>query len=328
MKDAVAILPLSIFSGFIFTIPAYFVVTYIGPEVGSLLGALIGIVIFIPIVKSGFLVPKEVYRFQNDPVIQVTAKNKHETPLYLAWSPYIVIAIILVISRLPGLPIKAWMNDPAHTVWIRNLFGFEGIDWSWKAFHNPGLFPFLIIAAGYMFARGMKGAAVKKVFTKTAKQIQNAAVALLFGIALVQIMRYTNYSNPTGELEAMTTEVAKTLAAIFGGMYPLVSPLVGAFGALVAGSNTVSNIMFMSLQFEAALLVGLPTVMIAASQSIGGAIGNMVCIHNIVAITATTNAEGKESKLLVAATPPCIIYALMLSAAQFIYLAIGMAWVA
>ena len=54
--------------------------------------------------------------------------------------------------------------------------------------------------------------------------------------------------------------------------------------------------MFMALQFQAAVLVGLPTVMIAVSQSLGGAIGNMVCVHNVVAITATTNAGGKEGE--------------------------------
>lgn len=330
LRDALNFLPLSLFAGFLFTICVYFVVTYIGPEVGSLLAALISLVIFVPLVKRGFLVPRSVYRFNDDPILDTThnPESKDQVPLYLAWSPYIVIALLLVVTRLPWLPVRDWIFDPARTVFVSDLFGFDGINWTWRVFNNPGLFPFLIVAACYMMARGMKGNDVKRVFTKTCTQIKNAAVALMFGIALVQIMRFTNYSNPTGALESMTSEVAKALAHVFGGMYPIISPFVGAFGALVAGSKTVSNIMFMPLQFETALLVGLPTVMIAMSQSIGAAVGNMVCIHNIVAVTATTNAVGQEGRLLVAATPPCVIYALLLAAMLFIYIGLGVQWVA
>ena len=328
VSDIISIMPLALFAGFSFTIPVYFVVTFIGPEVGSLLGALIGLVIFVPLIKKGFLVPKSVYRFLDDPILEIAPEKKSDVPLFMAWSPYIVIAGLLVLTRLPWLPVRDWIIDPARTVFVESLFGFEGINWTWRVLNNPGLFPFLLVACCYMAARGMKADGVKKVFTTTCKQIKNATFALMFGIALVQVMRFTNYTNPYGALDAMTTEVAKALADIFGTMFPLISPFIGAFGSLVAGSKTVSNIMFMNLQFEAALIVGLPTMLIAMSQSIGAAVGNMVCIHNIVAVTATTNATGKEGKLLVAATPPCVIYALLLAAMLFIYLGLGVEWLA
>jgi lactate permease len=263
-----------------------------------------------------------------DPVVEVTQETKSEVSLGLAWSPYVVVALLLVITRLPWLPIRDWLTAPERTVAIESLFGFEGIDWAWRILNNPGIFPFIAVALCFIVARKMKSDGVSQVFKRTGKQIKNAAIALMFGIALVQIMRNTNYSNPYGPLEAMTSEVAKALVDIFGGLYPLISPIIGGFGALVSGSHTVSNIMFMPLQFEAALLIGLPTVMIAMSQSIGASVGNMVAINNIIAITATTNATGKEGKLFISATPPCIIYALLLSAMLFIYLALGTSWVA
>ena len=328
LKAVIPILPLGIFSGLIFTIPAYFVAAFIGPEMPSLLGALIGLVIMVTAVKKGFLIPKELWRFQNDPIIEAAADKQVKIPLFTAWSPYLAIAALLAVTRLPWLPVRDWINDPGRTVVIRGILGFEGIDWTWRILNNPGIFPFIIVAVSCMLMKRMSGDTAKAMFKKTGGQIKNAAVALLFGIALVQIMRYTNYSNPSGELEAMTTEVAKTLAAGFGGMYPLISPFVGAFGSIVAGSNTVSNIMFMMLQFQAAVLVGLPAVMIAVSQSLGGAIGNMICVHNVVAVTATTGAQGKEGKLIAAAAIPCIICILMLAGILFVYLAIGLSWVA
>jgi lactate permease len=321
------IVPMCIFSGLIFTVPVYFIATYIGPEIPSMLGALIGLALLLTAVKTGFLVPREIWRFPDDPVVETRAAAK-KVSLPLAWSPYIAITVLLMVTRLPWFPIRAWINDPAHSVVIKNILGFDGIDWNFKIFNNPGLFPFIIVATAYMAAGRLKSGAIKTVVRKTAGQVKNAVIALLFGVALVQIMRYTDYSIPGGRLEAMTTEVAKTLAAVFGGMYPLMSPFVGAFGAFVAGSNTVSNIMFMPLQFQAALLVGLPTVMIALSQSLGGAIGNMVCVHNVVAVTATTGATGSEGRLIAAAALPCVAYCLMLSATLFIYLAVGISWVA
>ncbi|MCL2056202.1 MAG: L-lactate permease [Oscillospiraceae bacterium] len=327
IKAAVPMLPLCILSGLAFTVPSYLIATYIGPEMPSMMGALIGLVIIVTAVKKGFLVPAEVWRFRDDPITEIPS-GKGGVPLLTAWSPYIIIALILTVTRLPWLPVRAWINDPARAISVSSIFGFEGIDWSWRFLGNPGLFPFIFVAAAFMLAGGMKAPAVKTALKKTAGQIKNAVIALLFGVALVQLMRYTNYSNPTGALEAMTTEVAKSLASIFGGMYPLVSPLVGAFGAFVSGSNTVSNVMFMVLQFQAALLVGLPTVMIAVAQSLGGAIGNMVCVHNVVAVTATTGAQGKEGKLIAAAALPCVIYCLLVSGVLFLYLAAGLGWVA
>ena len=328
IKDALNILPLALFAGLLFTVSVYFVVTFIGPEVGSMLGALIALVIFVPLVRRGFLVPKEVYRFMDDPIIEITQETKSDISLGLAWSPYVVVALLLVVTRLPWLPIREWITAPERTIFWENMFGFDGITWAWRILNNPGIFPFLAVAICFMVGRKMKPDQTKEVLKRTGKQIKNAAIALMFGIALVQIMRNTSYSHPYGPLDAMTSEVAKSLVDIFGGMYPIISPIIGAFGALVSGSKTVANIMFMPLQFEAALLIGLPTVMIAMSQSIGAAIGNMVAINNIIAITATTNATGKEGKLLVSAAPPCLIYALLLSAMLFIYLALGVSWVA
>ena len=328
LKDALNILPLALFAGLLFTVSVYFVVTFIGPEVGSMLGALIALVIFVPLVKRGFLVPKEIYRFMEDPIIEVTNETKSDIPLGVAWSPYVIVALLLVVTRLPWLPINSFITAPERTIMWTSMFGFEGINWAWRILNNPGIFPFLAVAICFMVGRKMKADQTKEVLKRTGKQIKNAAIALMFGIALVQIMRNTSFSNPYGPLDAMTSEVAKALVDIFGGMYPIISPIIGAFGALVSGSKTVANIMFMPLQFEAALLIGLPTVMIAMSQSIGAAVGNMVAINNIIAITATTNATGKEGKLLVSATPPCLIYALLLSAMLFLYLALGVSWVA
>ena len=327
LKDAVNIMPLCLFSGFIFTIPTW-LISFLGPELPTLLGSLIALPVFIFAVKKGFLVPKEVYRFQDDPVSLPEDSEGTGISLITAWSPYVIIAVLLAVSRLPWLPFVRWFTQSGATISVSGLFGYEGINWNWPILNNPGLLPFLPVALIFLIARKTSKEAISKTFTKTLKQLKNAVLALLFGVALVQIMRFTNYTHPGAGPEAMTTEIARTLASAFGGIYPLIGPLIGSLGAFVSGSHTVSNVMFYGLQWEAAEFLGLPVVLVLLGQTSGASIGNMVAIHNAVSISATTGATGSEGKMIAAAFLPFILCILAVALILFIYLALGINWVA
>jgi len=56
-KDGFALAPFALFAGLCFTVPYLLIAIFIGPELPSLLGALIALVIVIPASKSGFLQP-------------------------------------------------------------------------------------------------------------------------------------------------------------------------------------------------------------------------------------------------------------------------------
>lgn len=57
----------------------------------------------------------------------------------------------------------------------------------------------------------------------------------------------------------MPVVMANWVAVSVGDIYPLFSPLVGALGAFIAGSNTVSNMMLSQFQFSVADTLGLST---------------------------------------------------------------------
>ena len=65
------------------------------------------------------------------------------------------------------------------------------------------------------------------------------------------------------------------------------TPSIGVLGAFIAGSNTVSNLMFSFFQFGVAERLLMPTALIIALQAVGTAAGNMIAIHNVVAASAT-----------------------------------------
>jgi lactate permease len=57
----------------------------------------------------------------------------------------------------------------------------------------------------------------------------------------------------------------------------------------------VSNLTFAPIQQAIAESQGLSVALILALQSVGGAMGNMVCIHNIVAVAAILGLGEKRS---------------------------------
>jgi lactate permease len=104
--------------------------------------------------------------------------------------------------------------------------------------------------------------------------------------------------------------MARYVADSVGGIYPLLAPSVGALGAFLAGSNTVSNMMFSQFQFGVAQSLGISGAMIVAIQAVGAAAGNMVAIHNVVAASATVGLLGREGITLRKTVWPTLYYVL------------------
>ena len=105
--------------------------------------------------------------------------------------------------------------------------------------------------------------------------------------------------------------MARFVADSVGGIYPLLAPTIGALGAFIAGSNTVSNMMLSQFQFGVATSLGVSSAMIVAAQAVGAAAGNMVAIHNVVAASATVGLLGREGTTLRRTIWPTLYYLLI-----------------
>ena len=344
LRDVVPAIPFCLFTGasvgVIYLVMAWFA----GPELTSMVAFLSGLAITIFAAKKGFLMPKEVWTFDGmeewgDKSWMSTQKisenrDKGMSPV-LAWLPYVIIGILLVVSRVAFFNIKPILNNDPFILHINNILGFENISWHFKFLWNPGIMPFFFIAILTIFIHRMTKTEAKTAITDTFKQISGAAVALLFGVAMVNLYRYTcnaeiGMSVAKGAVEEFTFAnssmlyiMANALANIFQGAYFIIAPLIGVLGAFMSGSCTVSNTLFASLQFETATLVGLSQVLIVALQNMGGAMGNMICVNNIVSVCATTGTNGNEGKLIRTNIIPCIIYCAVVVTVVGIFLAMG-----
>ena len=118
----------------------------------------------------------------------------------------------------------------------------------------------------------------------------------------------------------MPIMLAGGAVSLAGQAWPALAGLVGALGAFMAGSNTLSNMMFSLFQFATALKIGLTPGVIVALQAVGGAAGNMICVHNVVAASAVVGLLGKEGLLIRKTIIPMIYYLIAAAAWGFVLL--------
>ncbi|MBZ9787586.1 L-lactate permease [Psychroflexus sp. CAK57W] len=318
IKPALAAAPFAIFAGLAFMIPYLLIAVFFGPELPSLVGAFIGLGIVIIAAKHGFLVPKKKWDFPHKSAWPELWTSKIDTgntgeskmSLFKAWSPYILIAIILVISRIPAFGIKQLLMDQEFT--LTNVAGIKDLTYNLKWAYLPGTIPFMLVALATHFIHKMSKKDIKRAWQLTFKQISAAAIALLAGVGLVQLM--LNSGVNTSGMDSMLTTMAEATADLSGAAYPFFATLVGMLGTFMSGSATVSNILFMSFQFETASILDFSPILILSMQGIGSGIGNMICINNIVAVSATVGCIGAEGKMIRINALPALIYYLLITA--------------
>jgi lactate permease len=325
IKAAVEVLPFAIFAGLAFVVPYVLIATFIGPELPSLLGALIGMIVVVTAAKKGFLMPKTTWDFPEESQWESDWRSEFTEPvddrvtmsLIKAWTPYLLIALILVVTRIPSLGLMKIFKN--LKIVIPNLLGIQNLNYDFQWGWLPGIIPFILIALVTIVIHKMSKEAVKLAWKDSFKQCTGAFIAMIFGVALVQLM--LNSKVNTIGLESMMTVMAKSVADVFGQAFPAVSPFIGILGAFVSGSNTVSNMLFAPMQFETAMLLQMPPVWIIALQCVGGGIGNMICVNNVVAACATVGANGVEGKLIRRNMIPLLIYSVIviIFASIFIY---------
>lgn len=262
-------------SGIVFSAVYISTAFFIGPELPSILAGL-----------GGLLIMGGIARFRN----KSTTKMRNHLKILV---PYVLIIVFLVASRTI-IPIKSFLEEITFSVGV-HVF---------KPFFAPSFFLILTALITLLIFRVSKE---KSLFTlkRTIVTLKKPIIPLIFAVALAQLLLVSQTHIPS---------IPSTLGGVFallGGGFSLVSPLLGVFGSFITGSNTVSNLLFAGFQSETAIALGLSVSSILALQSVGGAIGNMIAIHNVLAASATVGVVGKEGAIIRQTLPVCLVYALL-----------------
>lgn len=312
-KEGLAIFPFALFGGLAFTVPYVLTGYFLGPEFPSLLGSLVGLFIVVTAAKRGFLLPKVTWDFPEKkdwPKIWLgsldikfdNGNNKFHLSLIKAWSPYLFVAVLLVLSRLPHLPFKDILSGIAIS--YPEILG-TSISASSTPLYLPGTI-LIVVGLITVFLHRMTLPDVKAALSESGKMLLGAGFVLVFTVPMVRI--YINSGINPQDIPGMPIVMAEWVALHVGVIYPFFAPAIGALGAFIAGSNTVSNLMFGLFQFGVAERLAVPTTIMVALQAVGAAAGNMIAIHNVVAASATVGYLGKEGLVIRKTIIPTLYY--------------------
>jgi len=156
------------------------------------------------------------------------------------------------------------------------------------------------------FIHNMKAKELGNAIKESTKTLIGAGFVLVFTIPMVRILINSGV-NEMG-YSSMPIAMAEWVASTVGGVYPAFAAGIGALGAFIAGSNTVSNMMLSQFQFSTATSLGLTASVMVALQAVGAAAGNMIAIHNVVAASATVGMLGREGFILRRTILPTLYY--------------------
>lgn len=314
-RSVFEVLPFALFAGVSVTIPYALTGIILGPEFPALLGGLVGLAIVTTAARKGFLIPKTTWDFADRKdwpqewlgSIEMKVDELTARPMssFRAWCPYLLVAVLLVISRVFPDVTAAFKSV---SVSFSNLLGEAGIGAGIQPLYLPGGILVMVVLATFFIHR-MKVKELSEAVKESSGVLLSAGFVLLFTVPMVRIL--INSGVNAGDLPSMPILMARYVADTVGGVYPLVAPSIGALGAFLAGSNTVSNMMFSQFQFGVAANLGLSTALIVSVQAIGAAAGNMVAIHNVVAASATVGLLGREGTTLRRTVWPTLYYVLM-----------------
>lgn len=311
-KEGLNILPFAIFAGLAFTIPYAITGFLLGPEFPSLIGGLVSLAIVVPAARKGFLTPKETFDFPEEKswpkewlgslVINTDDLKKKPISLTLAWFPYLLLPILLVLSRtsdsFKGL-LTSW------SMAFNNILGEAGVSASIQPLYLPGGILIMVsLVAVLTQTRSLKD--MVPAIAESSRTLVGAGFVLMFTVPMVRI--FINSGVNEADIVSMPVMTARVAADLVGDFFPAISGVIGALGAFIAGSNTVSNMMFSQFQFEVAQTLSVSTAMVVALQAVGAAAGNMIAIHNVVAASATVGLLGREGTTLRKTALPTLYY--------------------
>ncbi|NFH89956.1 L-lactate permease [Clostridium botulinum] len=295
IKSIKGIFGITLVSGIGFALPQIIVAKYMGAELAGVVGGAIsmGLTVFIA---------NKFYKESKDINYEIKIIKNRDTisakKALLAWLPFILLFMFIIICS----PLFPFIYKPLSliktSIYIHKGIGSKASTFTWLI--SPGT---LIIIATYIagIIQGVKFKEITNILIKTMKQMVKSAITIISIVALAKIMGYSG----------MIKSIADVVVMVTGRFYPLISPLIGALGTFVTGSDTSSNILFGGLQVEAANSIGANSYWLAASNMLGATGGKMISPQSIAVATAATGLVGSEGKILNSTFKICLIYVII-----------------
>jgi lactate permease len=280
-KALKGVIPITLITGLAVSIPEIAAAAFIGADLPMVVAAVVALIVtFVVALKMKGEVPEE-YRLE-------TPESEEElTPkrALTAWAPFILIFVVLVLTSKLVPFINGPLSSIKTTVNIYQGDPEATLSFSW--INTPGV---LILICGIIggLIQGCPFGEMMGVLWGTCKQMSKTILTMLAVLGCAKIMGYSG----------MIASIAAFFVNTLGGLYPLMAPVLGALGTFVTGSGTSSEVLFGSVQQQAAQAIGANEYWLCAANSLGISAGKMLSPQSIAIGTAACGLVGKDGEVL------------------------------
>lgn len=289
-------LPHALLAGLAYSGSAWFYLHWLGPEFPAVFAALTGLLLSYAVARSWPLSSGSLSHHGSAPAQISTSR------LLQALLPYLLLIVLLLLSRLPELPFKTLLQQ--YQWQFRHLLSSQ-ISTSLQPLYLPGTYFVLVIMLLLPFTQ-QRRQMLNVCLSATLRKL--SGVLLTLGCALPMVRLFVHSADNQAGLPSMPVYLAELASSQLQHSWLWISGLFGALGSFIAGSSTFSNLLFGSLQQQIAQNSGLDANLVLALQQLGANAGNMICLLNLVAAAAIVGLAGRERELLKLTLGPMLLY--------------------
>ncbi len=289
----------------------YVLVARYNYEFPALLAGMIGFLISVALARSGIGLSSSSERRES-------AARTSYGQLIRALFPLWATVLVLLVTRIEQLGIKSFLNDatPAMEIGLGSLGNFTASlslvlvlkdifqaqsTWVFQALYVPAFIPFFLVSGLSFVVYRLKTPVMIRITSESYTRMVYTIIALLGALVMVKLLM-------VGGDRSMVLTIGHGFAGVAGNSWVYVASFLGALGSFFSGSATISNLTFGGIQYSIATDLALDRIVVLTLQSVGGALGNMVCINNIVAVCSILGIANQEGFILKRTILPMILY--------------------
>jgi lactate permease len=297
LRATLEVWPPILLTGVFFGVTQMIVAESGGPTLVAMTASTLTLVVLLSFLQ--FWQPKRVLDVElRDITDEARSRHGHDAvTVFKAWLPWMIFAALGFVWGIPqvsgllnlltvSFPVAGLHNlvlrtSPVVATHVAETAVFQ---LNWAASSGTAIFLAAIVAGVCM---KVSAKSMVRIFVKTAINMRSMAAIFAAMLAIASVTRYCGMDATIGLAFAHT-----------GVLYPFFAALIGWLGVATTGSNTVSNMLFGSLQTVTANQVGLPATLMASANSAGGVMGKIINAQTIVTASAATQSEGQEGSIL------------------------------
>jgi len=295
----------------------YLGAAYFNVEFPSIIGGLFGTVLSVVLAHYGVGLAGE--KAHKPGIEKKISRGKLVKAMFPLWAT----VGILLVTRIDAMGLKGLLNaerpvwgavipwvgtftiSPALSVTIKNILG-TATTWNHKFLYIPFIIPFFVVGFATLALLRAPRQEFKAAWSQSIHRMRHPVIALLGTLVFAKLFM----AGPS----SCTMFIGKALAQAAGNYWYYFAWGLGALGSFFAGSNTISNLTFAPIQISIAGALGLNKTLVLALQCAGGAMGKMICIHDIVAACSVIGLSGVEGLILKRTIIPMLVYAAIAAA--------------